>query len=299
MYATGGHGEHGCHCAPPTTPRSDFWPATATAGNRIETGVEKSRARACASVSVGQTKVPGAWKNPPGRALLAAVAIGLRELLRGCQPPETREIARQTAPFKRSNRKSMNFSIKIISKDINAFVDHWSGKYEYKNGEKYDQNIRNIRTCEDLTQATDSIRELFKWKNGGPLSANKKISVCKKLTWLTKEQCNDRISICNNAESKYLDPKQSGPIWNIFFLHCLDPDNWPIYDQHTQRAMVYLKTGDIADDVKSHRRVYEIYRYEYKPFILSEFRPLFCDLREVDKALFAFGKFLKTAGRYR
>ena len=86
--------------------------------------------------------------------------------------------------------------------------------------------------------------------------------------------------------------KEGGAIWNIFFLHCLDPEEWPIYDQHTYRAMMYIKTGKIPKDEKNDREKYKNYRKRYIPFFKSKFKG--CDRRDVDKALFAVGKFLKT-----
>ena len=95
---------------------------------------------------------------------------------------------------------------------------------------------------------------------------------------------------------RYLDHRKSGgAIWNIFYIHCLNPTQWPIYDQHTFRAMKYMKTGQITEIGNTNKQKYESYINEYIPFV-REFANI--EHRKLDKALFAFGQFLKIANKY-
>lgn len=80
-----------------------------------------------------------------------------------------------------------------------------------------------------------------------------------------------------------------------FYLHCLEPSKWPIYDQHTHRAMKYIKNGKISEIGTTSKQKFESYTKEYIPFIKS-FGTI--DNRKLDKALFAFGQFLKVANKY-
>lgn len=96
--------------------------------------------------------------------------------------------------------------------------------------------------------------------------------------------------------ARYLNHKEpGGAIWNIFYLHCLEPEKWPIFDQHTFRAMQYIKTSQIVEIGTTKKQKYTAYKDEYLPF-LSNFGEK--NVRKVDKALFAFGQFLKLAARY-
>ncbi len=167
----------------------------------------------------------------------------------------------------------------IKTNTLEKFITHWASKYNYKSEYKYDNNIRK-----KLTEKRR--RELFEWKNGSRLSLAKSKSVNK----------NYPFTPCRNIEERYLNHKNpGGAIWNIFYLHCLKPSKWPMYDQHTHRAMMYIKNGQISE-IGNKQKAYKIYRKEYIPFIKKCFGDI--EQRNIDKALFAFGKFLKTASKY-
>lgn len=171
------------------------------------------------------------------------------------------------------------YTFKIEKADINDFVNHWSQRYFYGNEEKYTNNIGKPLTKQ-------SRNELFEWKNGSKISEAKLKSI---------EQ-NYPLVFDGDKEDRYLNHQKSGgAIWNIFYLHCLDQDNWPIFDQHTYRAMKYLKHGKIIEIGTTNKRKYESYSGEYLPFLKAL---SYDNTRKLDKALFAFGQFLKIAGRY-
>lgn len=175
----------------------------------------------------------------------------------------------------------MNLSFQINSNSIPDFIEHWSSKYFYAQEEKYEKNIGRPLTKE-------TILELFEWKNGSKISTKKEQSIIQ----------NYPLTFNGDYEKRYLNYREpGGAIWNIFYLHCLLPDKWPIYDQHTYRAMQYIKTGDIIEIGTTHKQKYESYQKEYLPFLkeLNITDPL---SRRVDKALFTFGKFLKIAQKY-
>lgn len=74
---------------------------------------------------------------------------------------------------------------------------------------------------------------------------------------------NYPTTFSGDVEKRYLDHrKDGGAIWNIFYLHCLDPSTWPIFDQHTYRAMKYLQTGRIIEIGTTHKQKYESYVQE-------------------------------------
>jgi hypothetical protein len=201
----------------------------------------------------------------------------------------------------RRSIENLNLSFQIHCRDIDDFIEYWASKYSYQTEYKYDDNIGKPLTKE-------SRLELFDWKNGSPISKLKLKSINKyyPLSFNGDEAeryLNDKervtvkdLKLQEKSVFTRVDySKPGGPIWNIFYLHCLEPSKWPIFDQHTYRAMVYLQTGEIVEIGKSNKQVYESYKDEYIPFI-NEFADI--EQRQLDKALFSFGHFLKLAKKY-
>lgn len=177
---------------------------------------------------------------------------------------------------------TMFLSFQIACKDKSSFLNHWSAKYRFKEKDerKYTENIGK-----PLTET--SLRELFEWKNGMANIATKKAQSIAK---------NYPIEFDGDPAARYLNHTLPGnAIWNIFYLHCLSPQEWPIFDQHVFRAMHYMKTGDIREIRNTNKAKYAVYQSDYIPFWKSFELP---DIRRIDMALFAYGKFLKTAARY-
>lgn len=168
-----------------------------------------------------------------------------------------------------------NLDFKIDSDSIEQFVDYWSRQYKYSPPEK----LYVLNIGKPLTE--QSIMELFEWKNGMPLSESKKDSI----------KLNYKPEFTGNVEERYLNHKQpGGAIWNIFYLHCLDNNKWPIFDQHCYRAMMYIKERKIQK-LQNNAEKYYFYKNSYIDFFQSA--ACLAEPRKVDKALFAFGKFLK------
>lgn len=131
----------------------------------------------------------------------------------------------------------------------------------------------------------ESRQLLFEWKNGFKLSAKKMASV-EKYYPLPGE---------SKGLNKYLNQIGSGrPIWNIFYMHCVTPEVWPIFDQHTFRAVQFIRTGRIEEIPKRDSKIFTYYQSDYIPFI-KKFGS--CG-RKIDKALYSFGRFLNITNRY-
>jgi hypothetical protein len=172
-----------------------------------------------------------------------------------------------------------HLSFQINNQNLEDFIEHWSSKYFYESEEKYNNNIGN-----PLTEK--SLLELFEWKNGSTISRLKLNSISE----------NYPLSFSGDQEDRYLNHNQSGgAIWNIFYLHCIERNNrWPIYDQHTHRAMMFISSGKIVEIGTSNKSKYASYK-DYIHFLKSLNQT---DYRKLDKALFAFGQFLKIANKY-
>ena len=177
---------------------------------------------------------------------------------------------------------NLKLSFAIECNSLEGFLDHWSERYSYKisDDENYAPHIGKEMTEE-------SRRKLFEWKNGSVLSKRKDDSVFR----------NYPLSFpIDGLEQRFLDPKGSGgPIWNIFYMHCIDPETWPIFDQHTYRAMHFMQTGEIRELPEAKAVIYSEYKNAYIPFVIR----LNSNRRKIDKALFAFGQFLKMANNFK
>jgi len=157
-----------------------------------------------------------------------------------------------------------------------GFIRYWSEAYDYADEDSYTNNIGKPLTKRRLM-------ELFRWKNGREISAGKKASIVRNyLPHVRGAKSEDDVW--------NLIGGPGGAIWNIFFAHCLMPDTFPMYDQHVHRAMMYLGTGQACELPNGKRAVIDCYRDHYIDF-LEAFEGV--APRSVDRALWAFGKFVK------
>lgn len=170
-----------------------------------------------------------------------------------------------------------------VNANMDDFIVFWSQCYRYNNEKIYDDNIEGGINKEKLIK-------LFEWKNGYKLSERKNQSIH-----------NNFISRLNELSllEKNLDPKQclekfnkGGAIWRIFFLHCWNKIEFPIYDQHVHRAMEFIEKGVPGEIPSADQKKIDSYLKRYIPFH-KKFKNF--DQRKVDKALWAFGKFLKES----
>jgi hypothetical protein len=163
---------------------------------------------------------------------------------------------------------------------IEQFLDYWSARYhDPRDGEKYDPFVGKLPLTEE------SRRELFEWKNGSALSRRKLMSIADHYP----------LSVEPETLCQYLRPSaHGGAIWNIFYAHCVDPQTWPIFDQHTYRAMYFMNKAEFREIPPRKADVYDAYKTEYIPFV----KGLNADQRKIDKALYSFGQFLKLAKPY-
>ena len=159
------------------------------------------------------------------------------------------------------------------------FVQFWDRLYT-----GYDEAVYRINIGPPLTP--ERIEALFTWKNARPLSARKRRSIQPYLSG------GERIGLDASAgEFGEFLKRPGGVVWRIFWLHLQHPAGYPIYDQHVHRAMAFLsgrRALEIPRGVPAKVRAY-----------LESYRPFFdrfagCDRRQVDRALWTFGRFLKS-----
>jgi hypothetical protein len=164
------------------------------------------------------------------------------------------------------------------------FVDYWSRAYSFPDEGLYRDNITGPPTAESLA-------DLFKWKIGKrfwrhhrPIIKREFLAGIKKARYLCATMADAR---------EFLDAfPDGGVIYRIFWIHCWQPSRFPIYDQHVHRAMTFLLDGKPEElgDRKPKEKL-GLYIERFIPFH-RRFQGI--DFRRVDRALWTFGKFIKT-----
>ena len=168
-----------------------------------------------------------------------------------------------------------------------GFIDFWEQYYfdDQYDDKAYDKCIRG-RGNED-----DRIIKLFTWKNGRKLSRAKEASI--RAHFIDGREFPEDGS--NEALIAYLARDTGGVIFRVFWLHCNDPEKFPIFDRRAYDAMTHIlgwKDRSVLSEL-SYEKQAAIYVDHYRPF----FKGLCIrEPRRLDRALWAFGKFLDTYG---
>lgn len=160
------------------------------------------------------------------------------------------------------------------------FVRFWADQYDYPLEHLYSNNIGQPLTAERIYQ-------LFEWKNGSPLSEPKRRSV--ENNYIAKMARLSRLPQNIDARVFLQEFPRGGAIWRIFWLHCWQPNRFPIYDQHVHRAMVYIEDQCLEELPLQDNQKVELYLNRYLAF----HRRFDGEQRSIDKALWFYGKFLK------
>lgn len=175
----------------------------------------------------------------------------------------------------------MNFIVyKSTRVPPKAFVEFWAAQYTGYDEVVYEENVGR-----ELTEAR--LLTLFAWKNGRPLSKAKRESVLMNFAARSGELAKTRQD--ESAADLLHRFREGGAIWRIFWLHCWQPAQFPIYDQHVHRAMCFVQTGKPGEIPASDPKKIDSYLRSYMPFH-AQFLGL--APRLVDKGLWAFGRFL-------
>lgn len=178
----------------------------------------------------------------------------------------------------------MNYRVfSMQSASSKEFVSFWSALYVYPDADLYDSNIGKPLNEERVWQ-------LYRWKNGTSQIAEKKKQSIRSIYIAALADLPD----INNREDgkRYVAGLSGGGIWDIFWLHCLAPRLFPIFDQHTYRAMAHIKGLALAEIETARPRKIAAYFDRFLSFV--DTFEVDINRRDLDKALFAYGRFLKS-----
>ncbi len=130
---------------------------------------------------------------------------------------------------------------------------------------------------------------LFKWKINSRFFEHHLPKLRETFFNRIDEACNLPIDVTpNNFLQRF---PLGGAIYRIFWMHCWFPQRFPIFDQHVYRAMMFIQKGkrlELENLSDSERVASYIRNYIAFHSLFSDSEP-----RNVDRALWAFGKFIK------
>jgi hypothetical protein len=95
--------------------------------------------------------------------------------------------------------------------------------------------------------------------------------------------------LCNFSRKIF----STGIVYQVFLMHICRPEEYPIFDQHVFRAFIFLtrkKIVDIPKDIQDY--------LNYRKFVFQIQKKYKIKLRDIDKALMAFGQFLNNPQKF-
>lgn len=180
----------------------------------------------------------------------------------------------------------MHYSVLTYnSASLREFVSFWSNFYIYPMEDLYAKRIDKKQFVEE------DLIKLFEWKNGTRLSKKKEKAL---------QVIISKIGVINSLKSdfslsRFLEEFKfvKGAIWKIYLLHVICPNGYPIFDQFVYKAYCFLVKDQKMDIPSNNKQKEDIYFSEYVSFF-NELSGQNLSRKNLDEALWTFGKFLKT-----
>ena len=186
------------------------------------------------------------------------------------------------------------------------FVDFWNEYYD--NSGKTDGDYYNPYINQKLTKI--GLGKLWQWKmqDNYDRFKNKREQV--------QKMCND-VEYLKGFQKRGLSEDnfrqllkysysivRYGNVYRIFLFHIIWPNKFTILDQHVIRSFIFLQKGDLEkntqylierDNIKLHN---DCLYNKYNDFVHMINKKYGISLRDIDKALMAFGQFLNNPQKF-
>lgn len=181
--------------------------------------------------------------------------------------------------------------------DLMSFVRFWSSLYSYGD----DDYLAHIRLGEELRR--EDVRALLRWKAGARHAARAR-KVADKVDLVALNTFRAR-SVVEDAdiEDFFLrtakPTTRTGIIWPITICHLARPHDVPIYDVNVWHAWGFIEGWLEPRHLSQVPIKFGTYLGGYRPFFLQLQSDLDrhgpdSALRNLDRALFRFGQFMKS-----
>ena len=191
----------------------------------------------------------------------------------------------------------MNFPIIKLTNNtsLERFIQFWSNFYIDPKEKRYTKIIEREKSygksiAKDTLTAKD-IMILYEWKNGGKFSKAKAQIV---------ESIIAKIKVVNELKTSFSQDNfnkefafMRGVIWKIFLLHIIKQNRFPIFDQNVCRSYYFLVEGKRKEIPYANAKKEKFYFDSYISFF-NKLSGKGINRKEIDEALWAFGKFLKS-----
>lgn len=186
------------------------------------------------------------------------------------------------------------------------FTNFW--KEYYDNSGKTDQDYYNPYINRELTKT--SLDKLWQWKmqdqyNRFPDKREQVWKMCNDVERLKEFQKQDLSEYVFSQLLEYsYSIFRSGNVYRIFLFHIIWPNEFTILDQHVIRSFIFLQRGNLEKDTKYLIRIDNIKLYngclynKYNHFVRMINKEYGISLRDIDKALMAFGQFLNNPQKF-
>jgi len=174
---------------------------------------------------------------------------------------------------------------------LQKFIEFWS--QFYNDSQNPDEEFYYRYISKEGFLKADALDKLWLWKMGKYY-----FKVFQKQINLIKEKKEDILKFRkSNSDQRVLYDFSKrffpfGLIYQIFLMHICKPEEYPIFDQHVFRAFTFIIKKEIVDKPKNP----EDY-WRYREFVLKVSKERKISLRDIDKGLMAFGKFLANPSR--
>jgi len=187
-----------------------------------------------------------------------------------------------------------------------AFIDFWK-KY-YDNAGKTDQDYYNPYINQELTKT--SLDKLWQWKMQDQYNRfpSKREQVRKMKNDVEMLRGFQKQSLNEDAFNQLLKYSysifRSGNVYRIFLFHIIWPNEFTILDQHVIRSFLFLQKGRLEkntgyligkDNIKLHN---DCLYNKYNDFVHAINKEYGISIRDIDKALMAFGQFLNNPQKF-
>ncbi|XOV94593.1 MAG: hypothetical protein ACFHWX_07795 [Bacteroidota bacterium] len=188
---------------------------------------------------------------------------------------------------------SYSISITTLGNNPTEFIESWSAAYAYGGEEKYAVNIGLA------LNSWEPFFKMFEWKNGtGEKIAESKMLLVKSF-W-------DQVDVLKGLERKMdwgtyestFRPGENAVVWKTFLLHLIDPEQYPIFDQHVYRCQHFLTHGKIREIPTYPKTAYAYFKDQYLPWFNKIRSKVGSSTKKMDEAFFAYGKMLKGLKPY-
>lgn len=181
--------------------------------------------------------------------------------------------------------------------DLVSFVRYWSNLYSYGD----DDYLAHIRVGEELRR--EDVRGLLRWKAGARHAARaREVADRVDLAALNNFRARSVVDEADIEEFFVRTAKpttRTGIIWPITICHLARPHDVPIYDVNVWHAWGFVDGWLEPRHLGQVPVRFSAYLIGYRPFFLQlqndlDHQDSDSTLRDLDRALFRFGQFIKS-----